>query len=337
MIINGGIFLTALKAAIPTPKQGTTRDAGTLPERLLICPWGTSKALDGSDVTVNETTIADLASNQTANGFDEVCLDFNHNTAPNITEDGKLKKPKEPLPVAAYGSLEVVQGEGIYFIPNHWTTTGEKYFTGKHYKDLSPTVGRNAEGVVVFIHSVALCRQGEIQNLHAFSVNLPTTKQPAKPNTMENENKDADFRAIAATLLGLDESATDEDIVNAAAAKAEKPDPEKKPADPAPATEASDDVKALSAQFETFQKDQLVKDAAREGKVIPLSAEQIAETPLTTLSSIIENLEPGEVPTQQRTNDGDDTTKIKALSADEKEVCKNLNITEEKFRELNPA
>jgi phage I-like protein len=306
--------------------QPPLRGKAELPPRLLIVPWGTSYDLSGAPVICNEVTLSVLSENQRRFGFEEVTLDFNHGTIPantkTETEHGTPKK------VAGYGVLSCVAGEGIYYTPTVWTPEGEEHYTGRHYRDLSPTPARNAQGEVIFIQSVALCRQGQITGLTAY--HAPTPLSANETTTTETTpTKTMDLKALLLKLLKLTEDATDEQIIAAADAMMAPPAPEKKE-DPAP---AADPMSAITSRLDQIERNVIVDQATAAGKVIPLSADQIAATPVETLRSMVANLQKT-VPLATDTNVVPMHAKAPgatALSAEEKLICQQLNISEEQF------
>lgn len=334
--------LTRLAAVAGASVQ---KGAIPLPEEIVICPWGKSTDLSGKPVIVNETTLRELAANQTKFGFDEVALDFNHSTVPGKDADGNVVKPKEPIEVASYGKLSVEAGKGIIFKPSSWTPEGEKFYTGRHYRDLSPTVGRNDKNEVTFIHSVALCRQGQIPALHAFSADglpdLTTLSTPVPTSTTTMDTATPDYRALLCKALGKDATCTDEGLIAAVEAppaaeplKA-KETPAATPcaadATPPNVTQLSADIEELKKGQEQMRKDALISQAARDGKVIPLSAEVMNVTPLSVLEDMIANLKPGTVPLNPGPT-AKDTPSVTPLSAEEKTVMERMGLTEDQFR-----
>lgn len=318
---------TRLLVPLAAPAAG----AAALPPRIVVCPWGVSRALDGGAVIVNETTAAVLAANQAKAGFGEIVLDFNHNTWGGTGEDGRPARVQEPVKVAAYGTLEVVPGEGIVFTPRNWTPEGSAHFLGGHYKDLSPTVFKNAAGEVVFVHSVSLCRQGQIEGLHAYAAGLAAVLSADQPPAIPDQRTPGpmDHKQLLIALLGLSADATDEAIASAAAEAAEKL---KTP--PGPDGEAAG-AEALAARVDTLERTIVLDGAARDGKVIPLSAEALAALPLPALKDMVSNLPAGAVPlgdAAARAAAGKAATQVQALSATEKEICRQLGIPEEAFR-----
>lgn len=323
-----------------------------LPQRILVAPWGENVTRKGK-VIVNETTLATLEAAQLANKFDRVALDFQHNT---------VKPGPEPKKVAAYGTPEIVKGEGIYLSAIEYTPEGKEALLGGHYPDISPAVMRNAQGEVIFLHSVGACRQGEIDGLTLFSASDSsdlTTFAPMAEDELELEDDaeedpgKVDMRDLLRTLIAaiapeveLPEGATDTEMAAAAkqavtALAAAKPDPAK--VDPPKEAEGDKDpvamasaalgkITALEATIEKRERAALIREAAREGKVVPLSADQIDQLDLTVLESMITQL-PVTVPMQSRlggaiddfqANPGDGT-----ITPELREVARQLNLKPE--------
>jgi phage I-like protein len=314
-----GASATAQKGRIP------------LPASLLICPWGTSADLAGNPVIVNATTLRDLAAQQTRYGFDEVALDFSHNTTPRTDAEGQPLPTPEPLPIAAMGKLSVVEGTGIVFTPTSWTPEGEQYYCGRHYRDLSPTVGKTALGEVNFIHSIALTRAGQISGLHAFSAPGLPPLTSLQHTIMDTPT--ADYKSLLLAQLGIsDESATDEQIL-AACEKMTKQEASELPEINGLGAPNVVTLETLSAELATLRKEQLVADATRAGKVIALSAENIAVIPLVVLRDLIAKT-PATVPLSATTTPAAATPTVHALSADEAAVAKRFGYTAEQFAKI---
>lgn len=297
-----------------------------LPNKLLILKWGEATDLEGRPVIVNATTLSELAANQKKHGFEEVALDFNHSTVKPLAEAEQGK----PIYVGGYGTLSVVEGEGVYYHPTSWTPDGESAYTGRHYRDLSATIARNDKNEVTFIHSVALCRNGQIDGITAFSApsTIPSTNQD---NTMQADNK---YLALLLTILGLPTDATDEQITAAADTFGKKEKAEDTPAAAAP--ENVEPLSAVMSRLDAMERMQIVDAATREGKVIPLSAEQISATPATTLRDMVSKL-PVTVPLSAAgvPRPGSATPAVTALSAEELTICTKLGITPEDFKQVN--
>lgn len=321
-----------------------------LPAELVICPWGNSTDLSGAPVICNQTTVAELSANQSKYGFDEIALDFAHNTVPPVGAEGKPLKAPEPLPIAAMGKLSVVPGRGIIFTPSAWTPEGEQYYCGRHYKDLSPTVGKNDKGEVNFVHSVALTRAGQISGLHAYSAHGLPALTNLSTTTMDTTTA-PDYRALLVKTLKLDDTATDEQIIAAIDTEAAEVEPLAAPEKPvttpcaaavAPAAivplaaTAAPELTALQSRMDTMERDNLIAEAGRCGKIIPLSADVLALTPIVVLRNMIATLTPGTVPLSAGPTPAGPTPALKALSADESAVAARMGYTAEQWRAANP-
>lgn len=271
------------------------QEAKSLPDRLLVVPWGTTETRKGR-IVCNETTVAELEKNQLANKYDRVALDFQHNTV----------KGQEPVKVAGYGIPEVVPGEGVYLSSIEYTEDGKALLAAGHYPDISPAVVRNEKNEVVFLHSVGACRQGEIDGLTLFSAS--DDMRIAAFEAIDEDLADADdLREVLVGLIrAIDpEASIDDDMNSGAIAAAARTAAEKlrKPE----AEEPTDEVAALSAKVAAFEarflareRSSLLARASAQGKVVPLSAEEIERMDLTILESMIEKL-PATVPVEART------------------------------------
>lgn len=191
-LIHGGLIVLA----------GTTEkiEAGALPKRLVVAPWGSHSTAKGQ-ITINERTVAHLPGNQARSNFDRIALDFNHNTVP-----GSESYRGEPAKIAAHGTPRVQAGEGISMEALDWTPEGREFVGGNHYIDLSPTLQLNAAGEAVFIHSAAVCRQGAIPGLALFAAD-PLGRAYAE---------DGALKELLAMVLGIPASSSEDEIKAAA-------------------------------------------------------------------------------------------------------------------------
>ena len=295
-----------------------------LPDRLKILNWGDNKLIDGRVVKVGKNTAKLLPLNQAKLGFDNIALDYEHQTV-----KGHPNFQKDPIEVAAYGAPQVIEGEGLFLnIPN-WTPSGQKNAT--NYIDLSPTPKLDENGEVVFLHSVALCRQGKVEGLTFYSADIIN---PASIKTLDS-SKDMDYRAALLKLLktlsvDLPDNPSDAEIADAAGKY--KPDAEAETNAMSvvlkPVLDRLDKIETGSQERE---RQGLVTLASSHGKVIPLSADEIKTIPLTTLSSLIDKL-PVTVPITERGKaKPDKKTGIEALSANQLEICKRMSLKPEDY------
>lgn len=332
-----------ISTALALPPGGAA-ERTPLPEKLLIAKWGTANALDGSAVTVGTTTLSALLENQRKIGRTEIALDFEHGTV-----DGQQKGP-EPRPVAGYGTLSVEAGVGIWYHPTTWTPEGASYYTGRHYRDISPTVIRDDSGEIIALHSVALTRAGQLEGLHAFSspalrASLTALSADASPPPPSPDNKSAKMKELLCKLLGLPDTATDEEITAAATEKiaamssaGETEDLKDLAACDKEPSPMSANIAAMTARLDALDRARILDAAKAAGKIIPLSADALAALPIATLSALVDGLEAGKVPMASATP-GQHThaPQPKALSTGEETMCKLLGIDPEKFRTLAPT
>jgi phage I-like protein len=266
-------------------------------------------------VKVGDHTVAALAANQAAMGFDEIALDFNHNSLP-----GHPNFKPDPRETAGYGPLEVVPGDGLYLTALSYTPSGNKF--AREYRDLSPSVLLDDDGEVIFCHSVALCPQGEVRGLSFYSVNVieALSAATAAPSSKPKNNTTMDYKKLICLILGLDPaSATDTEIEAAAEKFGKEEEAEDDPENPEGEGEAEEPeegkgekIKALSTQVadlvkvvsgltkvhDSSQRDAILQGATRDGKIVPMSARTL---PLEDLRKIVAELPGNQVPLEQRT------------------------------------
>jgi phage I-like protein len=293
--------------------------AAGLPQRVKILGWGENIGrTTGARILVDEAVVATLAANQELVACDSVPLDYEHQsepTHPNYIPDPRLSP--------GAGKIEVVAGEGVYLSAITYTANGEQY--ADSYQDVSAVVRLDKAGRPLWISSVALTQRGDLAGMELAEAIAALSAQ-INPKTMTDPN--ATFRPILIKLLKLPDNASDEDII----AAGEKSSPE--PTDLMPSEETaamSARLDALEATHATQTRQALVDQASREGKVIPLSAEIIATTPVAVLSAMVAGLPANVVPMQTTTGKELPSEKTAVLSADEKGAAKRLGLSEAEY------
>lgn len=309
---------------------------GALPREIVVAPWGRRETRRGA-VVVDEFSASQIPLNQAAQRFDTVALDFNHNTVPG---HASYKAEQEPRLIAANARVKVEPGKGIVFDIVNFTPEGEAALKGGHFIDLSPTVARDARGRVIFVHSAALCRQGEIAD-DALTL-IPHDADARIAAALTAMSADANFLPMKNALLKLlsllgvtlaedaDEAATTA-ALEAAAAKVAKP--EAMSADltalSAEVKNLRDQITAFNAAEESRKKAALVAAASRAGKVIPLSDATIEVTPFGVLEEMVKALKPGAAPLTRTTTDkADPAVKAEAFSAEALAIAAKFGHTE---------
>lgn len=270
-------------------------DAAKLPRRIKVLNWGDNPNCHGRRVNVGPLFAKCLSA--AVYPYRQVALDFEHNTFPGTAA---YKESREPRPVAGFGSIEVAEGRGVYLTMSSWTPEGERMAV--NYADVSAGAVTDEDGNVVAVSSVALCRAGAVDGMDFVEAPLSGGVSSALSGIINNNNQEGramDFKALLIKSLGLGDDATDE-AIQAALAKAlgRKPDEnqEARQAAMSAAVKAAVaeavkpiqvQVAALSAAAVDHEKRDLIAEAAREGKVVALSADALAKLSVEDLKATI--------------------------------------------------
>lgn len=357
--MKGEVQLTPLRIS-----NGALQVKG-FPRRLKLLNWGVNQTVYGP-VIVNETTAALLPMNQRKAGFDTVALDYEHNTVPGTPEFERTKEPRE---IAANGVPLVVPGEGLFLDGLEYTPSGKDHHL--NYIDLSPTPKLSKAGEVVFLHSVALCRHGAVEDLHYFTV--PLSVEDGVSTNPNKENRMNELMSFLKKVFRLPDTATEDDVLKAFQAEVAMAGADGKTvpmsvhvkalqealkplvalvAEDGKLTTLSSDLTGLksrigdvdvSGKIATFasdldgvRKDLACYQARLEGKVIPLSAEEIKTTPLATLQGIIAKTEPT-VPVGQLTplNVKPPDVSGTGLTDQDRKIAASLGFTDDEVAKAN--
>lgn len=327
--------------SIPQPEH----DDEYLPSRLVMLPWGSNETVSEGAVIVNETTLAQLEANQVRSNRKRVAIDFSHNSV-----EGSPTYKGEPVALAGYADVSVVPGEGLVFSNISWTKEG--LAQADNYRELSAAVGVNARGEVIWVHSGAICRHGQVRDLKLHATRLSSDFfSPTDPTTM-NE------RTLLLHILGLSAEATDDAVETAAKAFLERMDNQAQQLTTlstdldalrksVATAEAGDDavtvvaltarIEALEALDEQRERAAIRAEALRQGKLVPLSADKLT---LEQYRTLVSELPAGVVPVERRTPEG-----LKALSSDmshpgnaaEEEVRQRMGISKEAWAKHKAA
>ena len=285
-------------------------DAAKLPRRIKVLNWGDNPNCHGQRVNVGELFVKCLGAETYP--YRKVALDFEHNTFPGTAA---YKESQEPRPVAGFGAIEAVPGDGVYLTMSSWTPEGERMAV--NYADVSAGAVTDKEGNLVAVASVALCRAGAVDGMDfveaplsgdvssALSgiINHPPAPQSGS-GAVNKKGKAMDYKTLLLKALGLGEDATDEAIQAALDKAAEKKPKAGEPgtgnggqdaalsaAVKAAVAEAvkpiEEKVTALSAAAVAHEKADLISEAAREGKVIALGADALEKLSVEDLKATI--------------------------------------------------
>lgn len=278
-------------------------DAAKLPRRIKVLNWGDNPNCHGKRVNVGALFVKCL--NAETYPYRKVALDFEHNTFPGTAA---YKESKEPRPVAGFGTIEAVEGDGVYITMSSWTPEGEKM--AANYADVSAGAVTDKEGNLVAVASVALCRAGAVDGMDFVEAPLSGGISSALSGIINNQGggprpaapiqkgqEAMDYKTLLLKALGLGEDATDEAIQAAFAEKFEKQPTEEEQKAALHAIVAKEvaeafkpieeKVTALSAAAVAHEKADLIAEAAREGKVIALGADALGKLSVEELKATI--------------------------------------------------
>ena len=286
---------------------------GELPKRRRILALGENPNSQGKRVFVGGKLAMTLAA--PAYPFKEAPVDYEHNTVPGTPA---YEASKEPRDIAGYCRISLA-ADGVYADFFDWTESGKK--NALNFRDLSAFVALDDAGEVIAVPSVALTRTGSVPGI-TFNDSLAASAWPGvdfaalsalanpKPTQKTMDHKQTLIGLLVAFGLLSDANADDAAVTAALEkAKALKP-PTADPATPPAAALsaelakmfANQDAKfaTLSALFTADQKQRVIDDAKRDGKVVALSAEIIDVIALEDLRKHCEGL-PVTVPLSART------------------------------------
>ena len=175
-------------------------DAAKLPKRIKILNWGDNPNCYGKLVNVGPLFAKCLAA--ATYPYRKVALDFEHNTFPGTAA---YKESSEPRPVAGFGTVEVVEGKGVYLTMSAWTPDGEKMAV--NFADVSAGAVTDKDGNVVAVASVALCRAGAVDGMDFVEAPLSGGVSSALSGIINNSEKQKgqamDFKALLISRWGL--------------------------------------------------------------------------------------------------------------------------------------
>ena len=175
------------------------RTGQPLPSRLKVLNWGVNKTVKG-DVIVNDLTASSLPAFQAEKNWDDVVLDIEHGSVPGsplflaAAANGKFPE------LLGRGKPLVISGQGLFVDGISWSPHGNRAY---EFPDLSGAVKQDSSGVVIGLHSLAFCTHGAAEGIHSYSQQVNTTME----HTM---------KSILLSLLGLDEKATDAQMLEKA-------------------------------------------------------------------------------------------------------------------------
>ena len=185
-----------MKKLVACSGEAVTVDG--VPEEIKILPLGHVQSQKGDFYVDDES--AELIRKQFKNRRLDLPIDYEHQT---------LKDMQAP----AGGWIEdIYKGEDAILAKVRWTDRAKEYLKNREYRYLSPVVlTRKSDKKVVALHSAALTNTPAIDGMFAIVNSMDLSDYE-----YEEENN-MDLKKLAA-LLGLPESATQEDVEKAVTA-----------------------------------------------------------------------------------------------------------------------
>ena len=176
--------------------SGGMVDVGTVPEEIKILPLGHVHSQKG-EFDVDDESVA-LIQKRFKDRKVDLVIDYEHQT---------LKDVQAP----AGGWIEdIYKGEDAVIAKVRWTDRAKEYIKNREYRYLSPVVMvREADKKAVSLHSAALTNTPAIDGMFALANSIDIENL----NDVK-EDTQMDLKKLAA-LLGLPETATEEDIEKA--------------------------------------------------------------------------------------------------------------------------
>ncbi len=264
-----------------------------LPKRILIAKWGDNPNVN-APLKMGAKTMTYAATLAKARGHERIALDYQHNTVPGSPAH---KESTEPRKVAAYGTLDLVEGDGAYLVIDAYTPSGLE--NAAEFSDVSPAVERDENGEILFFHSVGLCRNGAVDGLEFQTFEVEFEVKAEEP---EAKPAAADMAAqVEALTKALDALTTKLADMQA------KLDAMKPAADAVPVetfTAATTQITAIGVRLDAMERkaqiDELKASAAVAGKLWIFSADQEKTLTPDTMRDILARM-PKTVSTQRQT------------------------------------
>lgn len=177
--------------------HSATLTAQSVPQRVLIAPWGEVQSLSGNFVVDEES--ADLVAAAFSAHETDLPIDYEHQTL-----GGTYSSPNGQAPAAGWiKSIEAEPGVGL-IARIEWTDPAKEQLISKQYRYLSPVaIVRKHDRKLIAVHSAALTNKPAIVAMPPI-VNRSELRSTSKPVQMLRQR------------LELGDEACDEDVMLAA-------------------------------------------------------------------------------------------------------------------------
>lgn len=268
--------------------------------------------------------------------------DYEHQTL-NVEKNG------QPAPAAGWftgAKLEWRDGEGLFATDMEWTGKAVGHIAAREYLYVSPVFSYDKKtGEVLELLMAAITNNPAVDGMQDL-----TARAAARYSTQEKD----DMKALLISLLGLAETATEDECVAAlkalqkkatdsdaavAAAKAQVPDPAKfVPVETMRSLQ--EEVAALTARVAATEVDEVIAQAFAAKKLVPAQeawARDLGKTNIAALKSYIATAP--EIAVLGGTQTGGKGAGGDSGSLDETAIaiCRQLGVSEEDFKKTAAA
>jgi phage I-like protein len=308
-----------------------------LPTRMRILAWGDNPNSQGVPVRVGQRLVE--AMREPTYPFRQIALDYEHNTWPGSKAYQETREPRE---VAAFLTVEAVEGQGVFVNVDRWTPSGLRH--APNFCDLSATPLLDKDGNVTAIVSVALSRTGAVPDI-VFEQAAAMSAAPQPDPHGETMN----WKEMIAKYLGLAPEATDEEVQAAWKAHLEQTAAATAKAAEAGggdgggaatlsaeaiggivATAVRAQTAGLAARLDGQEKQRLIDAARAEGKVVALADTLLSRMTVEELRTHVAALPPV-VPLAALTPVKIAEGRTVTLNATELTVCRSLGLSAEAY------
>lgn len=227
-------------------------------------------------------------------------------------------------------------GDGYIEADVDWTARGSEYLKNREYRYLSPVVTvRKSDGKATGLHSLALTNTPAIENMTAI----------VNSENFEGGNNNMDFRSKLIQLLGLEETATDDQIEEAVEARlnsgGENVVANKAVCEllglkaGAPASDVAAKIQGLQTTIATRTATEAVELALKDGKITPAQKDWAQSYALSDPKGFADFVlkAPKVVPMGEMVTGAE--VKGTGVGEETMKVCKMLGLSEEDVQKYN--
>lgn len=308
------LAMTSVTAIDVFAADAKAADAKNGPEWIKLTPRGAFTSRDGRSFVVEpELLVERFNADKVA-----VPLDLDHATV-------KKAMFGEAAPAVAWIEELQARPEGLYGRVN-WLQPGLDVLTARSHRYISPSLKTDETGKAVWLHSAAL-------------VAAPGISMPAVASADLNVKKETTMLKAIAQALNLTPEASEAACLSAIGDLAKRIDSKVHEQTLATLSATTTELNTLKAAQRKEKVDTLLEGALTAKKISPAQRESYealcaSDEGLAQVTKLIETLGAG-LQASGLDNKTPPDTKIYTLSAEDRDIMKQLGLTEEEFRKAN--